>query len=35
MEHICDNVYMGVILYKIMMSEFFFKLKKVRKKCHF
>ena len=32
MEHICGNVYMGVILYKIMISELFFKLKKVRKK---
>ena len=31
MEHICGNVYMGVILYKIMISELFFKLKKVRK----
>ena len=35
MEHTCGNVYMGVILYKIMISELFFKLKKVRKKCHF
>ena len=35
MEHICGNVYMGEILYKIMISELFFKLKKVRKKCHF
>ena len=35
MEHICGNVYMGVILYKIMISELFFKLTKVRKKCHF
>ena len=31
MEHICGNVYMGVILYKIMTSELFFNLKKVRK----
>ena len=31
MEHICGNVYMGVILYQIMISELFFKLKKVRK----
>ena len=31
MEHICGNVYMDVILYKIMICELFFKLKKVRK----
>ena len=35
MEHICGNVYMGVILYKIMISELFFKLKKVRKNVIF
>ena len=35
MEHTCGNVYMGVILYKIMISELFFKLKKVRKKMSF
>ena len=35
MEHICGNVYMRVILYKIMMSDLFFKLKKVRKKMSF
>ena len=35
MKHICGNVYMGVILYKIMISELFFKLKKVRKKVIF
>ena len=35
MEHICGNVYIGVILYKIMISELFFKLKKSKKKCHF
>ena len=35
MEHTCGNVYMGVILYKIMISELFFKLKKVRKNVIF
>ena len=35
MEHICGNVYMGVILYKIMISELFFKLKKSKKKMSF
>ena len=35
MEHICGNVYMGVTLYKIMINELFFKLKKVRKKMSF
>ena len=35
MEHICGNVYMGVILYKIMMSELFFKLTKIKKKMSF
>ena len=35
MEHICGNVYMGVILYKIMISELFFKLKKGRKNVIF
>ena len=35
MEHICGNVYMGVIFYKIMISELFFNLKKVRKKMSF
>ena len=35
MEHICGNVYMGVILYKIMINELFFKLKKVRIKMSF
>ena len=32
MEHICGNVYIGVILYKIMISELFFKLKKKNRK---
>ena len=32
MENICGNVCMGVILYKIMISELFFKLKKSKKK---
>ena len=32
MKHISGNVYMGVILYKIMISELFFKFKKVKKK---
>ena len=32
MEHICGNVYTSLILYKIMISELFFKFKKkVRK----
>ena len=35
MEHIFGNVYIRVILYKIMISELFFKLKKSKKKCHF
>ena len=35
MEPICGNVYMGVILYKIMISELFFKLKKSKKKKSF
>ena len=36
MEHICGNVYMGVILYKIMISELFFQIeKKVRKNVIF
>ena len=35
MEHICGNVYIGVILYKIMISELFFKLKKVTKNVLF
>ena len=35
MEHICGNVYMGVILYKIMISDLFFKLKKSKKKMSF
>ena len=35
MEHICGNVYMGVTLYKNIISELFFKLKKVRKNVIF
>ena len=35
MEHICGNVYIGVILYKIMISELFYKLKKSKKKMSF
>ena len=35
MEHICGNVYMGVILYKIMLSELFFKIEKSKKKMSF
>ena len=35
MEHICGNVYMGVILYKIMISELFFQIEKSKKKKSF
>ena len=35
MEHLCGNVYIGVILYKIMISELFFKLKKSKKNVIF
>ena len=28
MEHICGSVYMGIILYKIMISELFFQIEK-------
>ena len=35
MEHICGNVYMSVILYKIMISELFFQIEKSKKKKSF